>query len=503
LVSGQVFSFVKGIRMPTRHKWGAWVKRYAGIDGAVFFTISARLLQVVSSAGTVLLIVHFLSPVEQGYYYTLLSLAALQTIFELGFSFVILQLAAHESALLTFHPDGRVEGDGMAHARLASVLQLTVRWYCRAAAALAVIVLPIGAAFFSRQAHAAVQVAWLGPWVAAVLALSVTFFLTPLYSFLEGCNQVRQVARLRMVQAAAVLAMSWGAIASGHGLYACALVNLGWVGVGLSFLARRRQLLLGLLRYPAAQDGVSWRAEIWPFQWKIAVTWLCSYFTLQLFTPILFAFRGPREAGRMGLTLSVVGFLPIAGLCWITTKAAPFGRLIKLGRLDELDEVFFRTLKQALASVALLALVCCAAVAGVQVLAPSMAARMESPGIFALLLLTAISSFVVQSLAVYLRSFKREPYLIQSLVVSGITLGAILLAVPRWGSAAVAILYFAASGVVGLLWAVAIFLRRTKVRAYVRPANRGRISALFSGSAAAGGYGGLPAEERGAQRGAE
>ena len=265
-------------------------------------------------------------PIEQGYYYTLLSLAALQTIFELGFSFVILQLAAHESALLTIHPDGRIEGDRIALARLASVLRLTIRWYLRAAIALAFVLLPLGIVFFSEKTA---QVSWFGPWVAAALAVSATFLFTPLFSFLEGCNQVRQVARLRMFQALIVLAMSWAAIASGHGLYACALVNLGWIAAGAVFLARRHGLLLSLLRFSSGEDEISWRNEIWPFQWKIAVSWLCSYFTMQVFTPILFLFRGPEEAGRMGLTLSVVGYLPIVALCWMTPKAAPFGQLVK------------------------------------------------------------------------------------------------------------------------------------------------------------------------------
>jgi hypothetical protein len=124
-----------------------WTTRLIGLDRAVLFTLTARIIQIVSSIGTVLLIVRFLSPVAQGYYYTLLSLAALQTIFELGFSVVILQLAAHETAHLEILPDGRIEGDPVAHARLASVLQLTVRWYLRAAVALAALLLPLGLAF--------------------------------------------------------------------------------------------------------------------------------------------------------------------------------------------------------------------------------------------------------------------------------------------------------------------------------------------------------------------
>ena len=106
--------------------------RALGMDGAVAYAFLAKLTSIVGSIGTVLLIVRFLSPVEQGYYYTLLSLVSLQVVFELGFSFVIQQLAAHECVHLEFDSDGGVSGDPQAHARLASALQLSVRWYSMA-----------------------------------------------------------------------------------------------------------------------------------------------------------------------------------------------------------------------------------------------------------------------------------------------------------------------------------------------------------------------------------
>ena len=89
----------------------------------------ARLWTAFAGAVTVLMIARFLSTNEQGYYYTFFSLVALQIVFELGFSFVVLQMAAHERAQLTFTTDGDVQGDEIAHSRLASLLQKTVRWY--------------------------------------------------------------------------------------------------------------------------------------------------------------------------------------------------------------------------------------------------------------------------------------------------------------------------------------------------------------------------------------
>lgn len=435
---------------------------YAGLDRAVFFTASARLFQVLGSIGTVLLVIRYLSTVEQGYYYALLSLTALQVVFELGLSFVILQLAAHEAALLSFHPDGRIDGDHRALARLASVLQLTLRWYRRAALAMVLILVPTGICFFSGGTRVSSSTFWIAPWATAVAGVSATFVLTPLLSFLEGCKQVKEVAGLRMQQSLVVLIMSWGAIVSGHGLYACAAVNIGWSVTAIRFLSQRRAFLSLLFHFQTGDNAISWRREIWPFQWKTGISWLCSYFTLQLFTPILFFFRGPAEAGRMGLSISMVGYLPVVALCWISTKAAPFGQLISLGRIDELNQLFFAALKKAITLVAFLAVLLFAAVLGVHAFIPAITQRMESPTICLLLTLTAISSFVTQGLALYLRSFKSEPYLAQSIAVAALTLIGTLYACPRWGSTAVAFIYFITTGVVGLGWSLVIFIERMR-----------------------------------------
>lgn len=445
------------------HKLRSQLHHRAGLDGAVAYTAMARLCSIVGSVGTVLLLVRFLSSVEQGYYYALLSLVLLQTVFELGFSFVIQQYAAHESVLCTFSPDGTVAGDSAAHARLASVLQLAVRWYLLAAISIALFLLPAGFWFFTRNSHGD-GVAWQGPWVATVLASAASFLLVPLYSFLEGCNQIRQVAKARFVQAIVVLAMSWSAMISGHGLYASALVNSGAIMVGVVFLTRRRRLLMGLMRWPSAENAVSWRREIWPFQWKVAVSWLCTYFISQLFTPILFHARGPVEAGRMGMSINIVAYLPIVVLSWITTKATPFGQFIKLGRLAELDHLFFRTFRQAMTLLIVMVTGCWLAITLLPHLSIKLAARMESPRIFALLLITAVCTFAVQSMAIYLRSFKEEPFLLQSVTVFTLTTVSVLIAAPRWGSLGVAASYFVSSGLLGLT--IAAFIFRSKMRIY-------------------------------------
>src|ERR1035441_10108035 len=127
---------------------GPWfqhlISNWLGLDRAIFFTVLARFWQAFYGIVNLVLIARFLSPAQQGYYYTFYSIVALQIVFELGFSFVILQLAAHERAHLTFLPEGVVEGDRVSHSRLASVLQKAVYWYMAMGVLMAAVLVPAG-----------------------------------------------------------------------------------------------------------------------------------------------------------------------------------------------------------------------------------------------------------------------------------------------------------------------------------------------------------------------
>jgi len=435
-----------------------------GIDGAIAYTFAARACAIIGSTGTVLLIVRFLSKVEQGYYYTLFSLVNLQVIFELGFSFVILQLAAHEAVHLTFHRDGGIEGDCTAHARLVAILHKTLRWDSVASIVMLATLIPAGVAFFHRNSRGGESAVWLGPWLVAGLAMVMLFILNPFISFLEGCGQVRQVAQMRLGQAILTVVLSWGALVMHRGLYAPAGIVSAYVVVGLVFLFSRRNLFYRLLRARPEADVLSWRQEVWTFQWKIAVTWIASYFALQVLIPIMFAARGAVEAGRLGMSLSIAGYVWNLVFAWMSTKATPFGQLVARQDYQGLDRLFFRTLWQSLAVLGCIVAVCMALVMALQRLAPSIASRMVAPRAFGLLLMAAVGTFVIQCEAIYLRAHKEEPLAWQSLTVALLTCAGAWFAAPRWGSTGTSFVYFLCSGVIGVASATVIFQFKRNLR---------------------------------------
>jgi hypothetical protein len=97
------------------------------------------------------------------------------------------------------------------------------------------------------------------------------------------------------------------------------------------------------------------------------------------------------------------------------------------------------------------------AVVALHYLFPHLAARIASPKIFALLLFACVSSFIVQSMAIYLRSFKREPFLVQSVVIAALTVLLSLLTVKGWGIAGIAASYLLCTGIIGLILGAATF----------------------------------------------
>ena len=445
-----------------------------GLDRAVVFTVAARGWSALAGIGTLTLIARFLSPAEQGFYYTFYSLVAMQIVFELGFSVVILQTASHEAAHLQIAADGSIGGPAEAHGRLASVLQKSVRWYTVAAALMAITLIPVGISFFR---HAAARpggnrVHFVLPWLLVVLASSCTFQLDPLFSFLEGCGYVPEVARTRLRQSLLGTSLGWCAFLLHRGLFAPGCMIFGQALMGVWLLWGRRSLLRPLLRHAVGSFGVDWRREIWPFQWRIAVSWLAGYLSSQLFNPLLMDFRGPVEAGQMGMSLNVCGTLSSLAIAWMNTKAAPFGRMIARKEYRLLDQTFFRALLQSFGAAVLVFSSVWAVVAwlnyrGVRLHGIPLASRLLAPLPLAMLFFGTLGNVVVFAEALYLRAHKQEKFMGNS-IAGALYIAPLAFLLSRWrnphgGAWGMAAAYAVGTLFIGLGYGTYTFLRWRRI----------------------------------------
>ena len=162
--------------------------------------------------------------------------------------------------------------------------------------------------------------------------------------------------------------------------------------------------------------------EVWPFQWRIAVSWLCGYFIFQLYNPVLFAFRGAVAAGQMGMSLSLANALSSVAISWISTKAAPFGAMIARKEFPQLDRLFFKALWQSLSVCVAGALIVWFIVIYLNWARLPLARRVLDPVSLGILLAAAVLNIIVNAEALYLRAHKQEKFLLNSV------LGALLVA---------------------------------------------------------------------------
>ena len=305
-----------------------------GIDRAVGWTAAARVWSVLAGPISVVLIATRLSTEEQGFYYTFASIVSFQVMFELGLGLVIQQFASHEKAFLEWQADGTLRGSGIEKGRLAALLRKSLQWYA-AVTALTIVTLLIGGTVFFAFKPTAVH-GWEVPWVALAILAGGSLLLTPFLSMLEGCGLLADVARMRTWQAIASNLTAWIILIAGGRLWASPAITGAALLVGGAWvLLSHRRFFSDLLRTPSA--GISWREEVWPFQWRIAVSWISSYFMFHLFIPVLFSSSGPAAAGRMGMSLTLASAVYLVASSLLYTKLPLLGELI--ARRDFADGV--------------------------------------------------------------------------------------------------------------------------------------------------------------------
>lgn len=149
-------------------------------------------------------------------------------------------------------------------------------------------------------------------------------------------------------------------------------------------------------------------------------------------------------------------------MAWMNTKSSPFGYIIAQGKYRELDQLFFRTLKQSM----VLLLIGIGMFFSFLLYAarhyPKYASRVLTPWAFGFLLLGVVVNHILTSEALYLRAHKQEPFFVVSIV------GAILIAIStyilsRYGNVnMVAVGYFFSGGVVGMIMGNYIFIKKRR-----------------------------------------
>jgi O-antigen/teichoic acid export membrane protein len=282
-------------------------------------------------------------------------------------------------------------------------------------------------------------------------------------SLLEGLGRIENISLLKILQGISSSFALWLVLYFEGGLYSIlasglvqSLFAITWI------LYFYKEFIEDILRFESNEKGMDWRREIFPFHWRIALSWISGYLVFQAYNPVLFKIEGPISAGKFGLTMQIFSALNGGAIAWISAKVPTYGQLIALKKREELDLLFFRGVVQStivlvIGIVAFLMVVKVMALHGI-----TQIERILPFNYVCILALSSLANHFVFCEAAYLRAHKEEPFLIISIGNAALTVLMLYLLVPIYGVLGAVLTYSTAAIFISFAGGTHIFINKRK-----------------------------------------
>jgi len=377
-------------------------------------TLLSQLWRLVSGPMTLLLIPLFLNQTDQGLWYTFIGISALGIFADLGFTSIVLQFSAHEYAHLKFN-DQELVGADFHLARLSSLYKFVIRWSTKMTLFVFPIIMVIGIVLFRTRTN---DYSWLFPWFIYLIASAFVFIASVLSSFVQGLDNVAKVQRIILIQSICTTLFLLIFFILDFGLYSLGLSQL--VGVLVFFLFLKKDFGRTIYQLKKTHELVfNWKKDVLPLLFKYALSWGSGYLVFQIYTPIMFYFSGPIEAGKVGITITLVNAIYSISNVWFVAKIPKFNILVAEKKWRSLDFLFNKTLKNTLITYifgALSMFTIILVFKGNIVIFDKITERFM--GIIPLTMLLACWFFqiFISGSAIYLRAHKKEVYVYISII---------------------------------------------------------------------------------------
>lgn len=420
------------------------------IDRSLWYAMSARAWQAISGPLTIVFLVKALTLGEQGVYYVLASVMSIQLFFELGLLNVLISQSGHLASEIG---ENRLD----AKSRMHQLVTVAGRWFLGAS-----ILYAVSAILFGWRAL--MDKASTNDWQLPLICLSIvaagSVALAPRLAILEGAGYREKVYKVRFFQMLLGTLAVWCALLMGLKLWALVLSSA--VQFLCSFLATvyfYRDFFVSLrtepdreaIRSSSSDDSsLRWFREVFPLQWRVAVTSIAYHVATQFFTVILVRYHGEEAAGRLGMTMSVVMAIQGMAITFIQTKFSLVSALHGSGKREEAGELWRRSalISSGLLLVALLGML--VAVSLLPLANRGWEDRFIEPWQIVILALGCVANHGVALQGFYVLSRKGKPFLSACLVGFGATAVAVWYGGAVWGASGIVIGYWLGMSLVAL-----------------------------------------------------
>lgn len=372
----------------------------------LFLILFQRSWQALSGFVTTILATIYLSPVQQGWYYTFLSIASLYIFFELGLSSALMQFSSHMFTELKWIDKGGIEGENSQ--KFNSFFFSAVKHFVKVSGLFFLIIASIGYFFLSKKVGSIEgEFHWLRAWILLVFLTALNLMALPFLSVVEGSGEIKEVYSLKLFQGILGSILCWIVLILGMGVWCTLMLPLCSFIAFLIWLVARKSGLFNIWVLGRRRNLFDWSKELMPLQWRIGVGWVSIYLMSQLTVPIVFYFFDPILAGRVGLCLAVAHTVGILSQSWIARHVPKMSQAVANKDWNLFDSIFRRDVVYSLLFFILTSLTLLKLYAFV--MQTKYAARLLPVDLFCYLLIFVFFYHISTSFAVHLRSYKSEP----------------------------------------------------------------------------------------------
>ena len=428
-----------------------------GIDKAVFYTVLSVFWASIAGVLSIVFIIDFLNLTEQGYWYTFLSLGALATLAELGFTTIITQFISHEYAHLE-ERNGKLWGDTKRIDRTVSLVRFSFKFYVIVTILAFIILSIIGVIFLmSSTKDIYLLVAWVFYSFTGAFMLLVSLF----GAVLRGFNKVDVAQKIITLTSVASNLATWAALYVGFNLWALGLGGIVNIILSLYLFFSSEKSLWSQIFHSKVTEQHHWLKETLPLQWRYAISWTSGYFIFQFIVPVAMLYAGADVAGKLGLSLVIARAIQTLANSWGSTKIPQFNIFVEQRKRKNLDNLLKTIQKQSLlvfvaGSIALILLLI--------FIFPVIHwdTRVLPTYEIAIILVAEGANLIVFNWAYYLRSHKEEPYMrLSAISALGIGLG-VWASFYLFTSSLIALSSYCAVVLVMIIPAWRIFVKKSK-----------------------------------------
>jgi len=371
-----------------------------------------RLIQATTGLITAILVIHFLSPEEQGYFYTIGSLLSSYILLDLGLSSLIVQLTARDFSLTQSSENLVISVAEKPTITFSSLLSWVARWYL-GLGAISFLLIPLGFLYFSSSGSHH-ELDWQLPWVLVISSLALSMPAVGLLAVFEGVGKIKEVYILRIMHYLIGASLAWLLLVFGHGLYALSMAPLATAIVVYCWLWHKFRPLLRTSF--TGKEHFDWKQEILPQQKKVGLSWLSNYLFLHTPVPIVFYLSGSVIAGKIGLSMVIANVSCAIALSSVTAVTPKISNLIGSGEAIAARTLFINAFAK---SVGLLLL-------GIMTFYLLQLTFMEAsvmervlPPLQMLFIFVSVAAFhTINAVMVYFRAYRLEPMTLPNIVAS-------------------------------------------------------------------------------------